>query len=294
MSHQNFCTGFIRSGVRLASRILYRVLSPARCTRLASTRLGNAIGKIIAPSHDAVYACAHGIKLRLSREDAITSGVAYMGQTNPLETGLLFRFLRPGDTVIEIGTYKDGWLALVSSGIVGPTGHVICFEPMPAYCQAFRQNVELNGRNNIFVEQLAVSDTVGTATFSMCSTNSSLVLSRDASSQTIAVQTTTLDSYFAAHRVDSVALAIIDAEGAETRIIQGATQVLSRTTHLLVEVVDAFCRQAGTTADGLIREISASGFTPFVITRGGLVQYEPGKQSETMNMFFVREGADHR
>lgn len=294
MTQNNIFRNSIGGTIRLTSKVLYRILSPSLCTRLACSPLGKAIGKIIAPQHETVYTCDHGIKLRLSRSDAVTSGIAHMGRTNPLETDLLLQHLKPGDTMIEIGTYKDGWLALVGSGIIGRSGRVIGFEPIPDYCRQFKRNVELNKRDNIAIEPLAVSDAVGTATFSLRDTNSSMVLQKGVADETITVNTTTLDAYCASHGIDAIDLLIVDTEGAESMVLRGGQKMFTKTTCLIIEIIDDFCRQAGTSAEKLIRNICTFGFSPYAITRRGLVPWQPGMQSETLNMFFVNNELSRR
>jgi FkbM family methyltransferase len=240
---------------------------------------------------EAIYECDHNIRLLLSRADAIVSGIAQMGRTNPLETKLLLQYLRPEDTVVEVGTYKDGWLALVSSGIVGPSGRVVCFEPIPSYYRDFKKNIALNDRQNMIVENLAISDVVGTATFALREENSSMVLEYDVPVETVVAETTTLDEWCRSKGIEAVTLAIIDTEGAETKVLNGAKQMLPKTTYLIIEVIDSFCRQAGTTAEKLIDQVCSFGFTPYVITRRGLVRWQPGKESETLNLFFINEAS---
>ena len=276
--------------VRMISRALYSLLSPSCCTQLACSRLGKIIARVMAPNEEeSIYECDHHIRLLLSRSDAVVSGIAQMGQTNPLETKLLLQYLRHGDTVVEVGTYKDGWLALVSSGVVGLAGHVFCFEPIPDYYSAFKKNIDLNDRRNITVENVAISDTVGTTMFSLREGNSGMVLEYDVPVERVAVQTTTLDEWFGSKGVDSVTLAIIDTEGAETKVLNGAKHMLSKTTYLIIEVIDSFCQQTGTTAEKLICLVCSFGFTPYVFTRRGLVPWQSGKQSETLNFFFINE-----
>lgn len=281
--------GIIGGVVRAASRVMYRVLSPSLCTRCANSRLGRAVGNLIAPQGDAIYRCDHGIRLLLSRRDAMASGIAHMGCTNPLETKLVLDHLKPGDTMVEVGTYKDGWLALVGSGAVGSSGRVICFEPIPEYCEAFRKNIGLNGRTNIAVEPMAVSDKTGTASFSLRSGNSSMVLEHEQSGGCVTVPTITLDGYLREHGISKLDFAVIDAEGAESLVLEGGRESLSKASYILLEVIDAFCRQAGSSENELVAKVVSMGFDPFVITRGGLVGWRPGMHSETMNMFFIHK-----
>jgi len=90
------------------------------------------------------------------------------------------------------------------------------------------------------------------------------------------------------HGIDSVTLAVIDTEGAETMVVNGSRHSLAQMTYLIVEVVDSFCRQAGSVEEELIRKFCALGFTAFVISRTGrLVPWQPGMLSDTVNMFLL-------
>ena len=42
------------------------------------------------------------------------------------------RTLRPGDTFLDVGA-NIGYLSAIAAGLVGVTGQVHCFEPVPDY-----------------------------------------------------------------------------------------------------------------------------------------------------------------
>jgi len=289
MTQDQPCSRYLLSVIHMVSKVLYSLFPSSICTRLASSRLGTKLGSIIAPAHDTIYECDFGIRLLLSRRDALSFGFAYMGCTNPLETKLLVQHLRRGDTLIQIGTYKEGWLALVGSQIVGSSGRVIGFEPIPEYCESFSKNVELNGSQNITIEQIAVSDRIGEATFSVAGPFSSMFLEHAISSDVVVIKTITLDAYLTSHEINSVDFLIIDTEGTETMVLNGAKQALSKATYLLMEVVSGWSQRAGITPEALVQSVSSVGFTPYIITRSGLQPWEPGKRSETPNMFFIQQ-----
>ena len=271
---------------QLACKFVYRILPAGVCTRIAGSRLGRVLGAWLAPGQ-AVYLCDFGIKLLLSREDAIISGIAYMGQTNPFETKLVRQYLKPGDTLFQIGAYRDGWLGLVGSLAVGREGSVTCFEPMPEYAESLRKNIALNNSQNILVEQLAVSDARGKAQFSTAANNSSLILTRQ--SGNVTVETIALDEYVMSRGISRVDFLIVDVEGAEPLVLRGARRTLQTSvSFLLMEVIDDFLRQANSSAEEIIQDVVELGFYPYIITRRGLVAWAPGRTSETLNMFFSK------
>ena len=273
--------------VRLTCCFVYRVLPPGLCTRLAYSWCGRVLGSWLVSPGGSVYPCDFGIKLRLSPEDALITGIAYMGRTNPLETELVRKYLKFGDTLVQIGTYKDGWLALVGSSAVGSQGHVVCFEPISEYAECLKRNVNLNNRNNIIVEQFAVSDATGNVRFSVAGGNSSMVLTDKPN--TVTVKSVSLDEYVRSKNITTIDFLIIDVEGAELLVLKGGRRTLENSvSFLLMEVIDDFLRQSGTSAQQLVQTVIAMGFHPYVITREGLRPWEPGKESETLNMFFTK------
>src|SRR5215469_17167392 len=72
--------------------------------------------------------------------------------------------LHAGNTFIDVGAHA-GWVALASSRIVGPTGHVVAIEPSPALASLIRYHSRLNRVPSIAVEEFAVADSSGIADF---------------------------------------------------------------------------------------------------------------------------------
>ncbi len=70
--------------------------------------------------------------------------------------------LREGDCVIDIGA-NIGAFAVLAARMVGETGRVFAYEPDPVCCERLRENVQLNGLQNVVVVNSAVSGEAGTA-----------------------------------------------------------------------------------------------------------------------------------
>jgi hypothetical protein len=70
--------------------------------------------------------------------------------------------LRPrvGSTVIDAGA-NVGLFTMKASGWVGPSGHVVAVEPIPANCRLLERNLKRNGIKNVTVVQKAISDEDG-------------------------------------------------------------------------------------------------------------------------------------
>src|SRR5258705_3937434 len=52
----------------------------------------------------------------------------------PDEIAVLERYLKPGDVFVDVGA-NIGYLTAVGASLVGPTGPVHSFQPMPEYFQ---------------------------------------------------------------------------------------------------------------------------------------------------------------
>ncbi len=175
----------------------------------------------------------------------------------------------------------------MGSQIVGKEGIVICFEPVPDFAESLRENISLNNRSNIVVEQVAVSDVTGEALLSLVGTNSSIVSLENRES--IRVKTVALDEYLASRGIKKVDFLIIDVEGAEPLVLKGARRTLETSVDfLLMEVNDDALRRGGCSSEELIRNAVSMGFHPYAITRNGLQPLQPGGKSETLNVFFSK------
>lgn len=161
--------------------------------------------------------------------------VGVAGVYEPHITSVFRKVLRPGHTVVDVGT-NAGWFTLLSARAVGPTGKVLSFEPEPGNFAALTRNIELNGFRQVATFPLALFDRVGELPLTLSATASawhSMVLPVGETS--VRVRTALLDATLAEARVEHVDLIKIDVEGAEPNVLLGASRTLERTDHLVVE-----------------------------------------------------------
>ena len=141
----------------------------------------------------------------------------------PVQTALQ-RLLRPGATFWDVGAHA-GFFTLLAARIVGRTGNVEAFEPMPGNRRRLAIAVELNGATNVRVHDCAVSDRAGDATLygSSASVTWSLVAESGAS-DAVSVATRTLDSL--AQSLPPPDVLKVDAEGSELAVLRGGVELL--------------------------------------------------------------------
>ncbi len=151
-----------------------------------------------------------------------------IGRYEPEKFAAIREALKPGSCFLDIGGNK-GDFALFAAALVGPAGCVICFEPHPENAGWIRKSVELNGFENLTVEELALSDRAGEAELNIggkSGQHSFETRKRDRGSVT--VRATTLDRYLTDAGIDRVDAIKIDVEGAEDLVIAGAAETLAR------------------------------------------------------------------
>jgi FkbM family methyltransferase len=148
--------------------------------------------------------------------------------------------------ICDVGSY-NGEEALRFAAL-SPASRVYAFEANRSNIEHYLQPaVTRAGLANVHVENLAVSDTVGTTQFNVLESDRSdpfdwrrmagslLRRNDDRPYTTELVTCTTLDFYFADRARDTFAL-WIDVEGALDRVLAGAHRVLSRTVIFRAEV----------------------------------------------------------
>jgi len=129
-----------------------------------------------------------------------------------------------GGTVLDLGA-NVGFYTLLAAEVVGPSGHVHAFEPVPRNLQYLRRHIALNGLKNVSVIEAAVSDASGSRRFQFHSSAAMGHLSDDGQTE---VSTVALDEFVFGSAAVAPNSIKIDVEGAEFSVLQGAREVLSQ------------------------------------------------------------------
>jgi FkbM family methyltransferase len=182
-----------------------------------------------------VVTIRHGVGqgLRIYASDRSNIGYA-LGTTEPEVQAFLATHLKRGDVCCDIGA-NVGFFTLIAARLVGETGRVYAFEPLPSNAGALRRNVELNGLQNVEVVEAAVSDRSGTAQLILGKSSLDAKLSDDGTrvAGSISVRLVSLDEV---EMVREPALIKIDAEGEEFAVLDGMHQKLASTPVILCEL----------------------------------------------------------
>jgi FkbM family methyltransferase len=149
---------------------------------------------------------------------AAASHGCWLGTFERAEQEVLARTVRPGDVVYDLGA-NAGFYTLLASKLVGPTGRVVAFEPVPRNLGYLRRHLALNQCDNVTVVAAAVSDRSGRARFHDGPAHTVGTLAEDGEYE---VDVVTLDD------VSGVTPQVIkiDVEGAEAAALRGAGRLL--------------------------------------------------------------------
>lgn len=202
--------------------------------------------------------------------DILTRHMMFEGMYQQDVLVALKALIQPGDTVFDIGGHH-GLMACVGAKATGPRGRVITFEPNPESRERILHHVALNKLDNVRIEDIAISNSNGEATF-YCqsgdvSWNSTLVREFAESEggehrriSKITVRTETLDSY-----VDRTGVAPnvvkIDTEGSEFCALMGGKRtVTEHRPTLIVEFNPASANSAHTSVTEYVGFLADLGY----------------------------------
>lgn len=156
---------------------------------------------------------------------------ALQREFEPDVSAFIRRAVQPGMVVFDIGA-NIGQFTLLAAKRVGASGRVHAFEPAPEEYRKLCANVALNRFENVVLNALAVSDTVGEATLQVCGKGLGAYNSlgrpfREGPVTPVNVSCTTLDDYTRSAGLTHVDLIKMDIEGAELATLRGASELLS-------------------------------------------------------------------
>lgn len=145
-----------------------------------------------------------------------------LGTYEPEQTGLFREWVRPGDTVLDVGAHV-GYYSLLASMLAGDGGQVWAFEPNPQNHRFLLEHARVNGRGNVRVEQAAVSDANGSARFDFGTGSGTGHLAEGGA---LEVRTVRLDDFCRERNLRPSAIKI-DVEGAEGAVLEGARETIA-------------------------------------------------------------------
>jgi FkbM family methyltransferase len=216
----------------------------------------------------------------------VARSIYYLGEWEHWDTLYLRRTIKPGWTVIDVGS-NLGYYALLAARLAGPPGRVFAFEPTPSTYQALLKNIALNNAQNITPYQLALSDSCGSVSVIEDVQDDYNRIGPPGKPGHTQVPSLTLDRFVEWRQLRNIDFIKVDIEGAEHKFLLGARKTLERFRPIIaIELNPNALTVYGTTVRELMNELS--GYELYRATwRGfGPLKTEP-REGQTFNVFAV-------
>lgn len=208
-----------------------------------------------------------GVKFNLYLEQYIMRIIFLYGVSEKNTLRHVLPRIKKDMTIVDIGANIGTYTLNFAKQLQG-TGRVIAFEPVSINANRLRDNIQLNGFNNITVCQEGISDQSGTATiyFGEKKSGASIINNQLPNKEEITI--TTLDEYCQQNNIAQIDVLKIDVEGAERKVLAGAQKIISASQNmfLIMECMEANQALTNSTTNDLYNEVIQMGFKAFYPT----------------------------
>ncbi|MFH1369563.1 MAG: FkbM family methyltransferase [Elusimicrobiota bacterium] len=169
----------------------------------------------------------------------------YFGLYEPRTVKTINKFLKKDDIFIDIGA-NIGYISSIALGMVGKTGQVHSFEPVPRYFNKLKKLSEMNKDYRMTVNQCAAGEAKGSTKIAVTNlpnigwnTIVPNFMPKETVGEFVDVPICRLDEYAAANSLNEISLIKIDTEGYEFPVMKGLDNYLksaSRKPSILCEI----------------------------------------------------------
>lgn len=201
-----------------------------------------------------------GHRMWLDDKDALE--LAVHGIYEPVETELLKRTLKPGQTFVDVGA-NIGYYTLLAARLVGPKGKVYAFEPDQSNFSLLVRNVRQNGYSNVVVVPRAVSSKSRVQRLFLSESNPGdhQLFDSKEGRKSVEVQTVALDDWFKKGN-EKIDLIKMDIQGTEAGVLEGFRRLMRRNPRLklVTEFWPYGLDRAGFSPSGYLQSLKKLGF----------------------------------
>jgi len=170
------------------------------------------------------------------------------------------KLVLPGMVCWDIGA-NVGFYALLFAELVGESGRVFAFEPVPRNIQFLRQHVQVNRYQNVRIVPRALDDVDGESGFDPGSDPS---MGHLTAGGPLKVSCARADTLLVAGEIEVPDVIKIDVEGAEACVLRGAKHALEHRPVILLATHGDYVRRS------CIDLLAASGYSIHALDDGAL------------------------
>lgn len=224
-----------------------------------------AILKIIDKIFRAQVVMVHGHKMMLPKKGF--DEYSTLGIYGEFDTINVEKIIEKGDYVVDVGA-AIGYYTLILARAVGPTGKVFAFEPKKDRFELLKNNVKLNGYQNVILENKAILTSTVTPTFFSSKTLKGGLkfikteIKKEEFQPVSDVQFIDLDTYFDNINKDKpISFMKIDVDGPELLVLKSASKILQNNNlKILMEWDTISAKQSGCDPAEIIHILKKNGF----------------------------------
>ena len=220
------------------------------------------VGRVLRSLSKSNFVEIEGRKMFVHGNDGFALSIFKVYE--PEQTEVVKKFVKAGDIVIDIGAHV-GYYTLLFAQIVGNKGKVYSFEPDPENFKLLKKNIEINGFQNVILEQKAISNENEKVQLFIDKENRGENRIYDAkmndTNESIQVESVRLDDYFQNFKQE-INFIKIDAEGSELDIFCGMTSIIGKNSNLkiITEYFPFLIKKFGVEPKEFIHSLSELGF----------------------------------
>lgn len=175
--------------------------------------------------------------------------VYFIGEYEPTITNIFRKLINSGDVCLDIGA-NVGWFTTLFQKLVGETGAVHAFEPIPQTFAMLSKNAAANKTSdNIFLNNLALGDVEKVIDLHLFPDlpdgHASISTFEHQNFETFPCPMITLNNYLKDKNIKNVNFVKIDIEGAELMMLKGADKLFEQNVPPIFEIEMALATSKG-------------------------------------------------
>lgn len=213
-------------------------------------------------------------------------------ETREPDLVIVRRLVKTGDRVVDVGA-NVGLYTVTLSRLVGNSGKVYSYEPVPDTYNTLTSVVKKLSLRNVETRGCALSDSVGQGSMEVPLYEEGgenlyqarLVSVNATRHRTCSVEMCTLDSLIGTTDTDRIDFMKIDVEGHELQVLQGGRRMLEQFRPSLLIEVSGNPDERKSSAFALFEELSKLGYIPYWFDGKQLRMRKMGDIS--INYFFL-------
>ena len=261
---------------------------------LKSIIRSKAVDIILSGKRKIKQARVNGYEILVPVNEGMGWKIYYLKMFEKNETNFIRKFAENNWIYFDVGANVGYYTLLFST--LSKNGTVHSFEPIPLCHHLLNANVLLNNLSNVRVNNFAISNYRGDASFSVSSkweTSSFIHTQRDNLEKVIQVEVLKIDDYVKDNNIERIDFIKIDVEGAEKFVLDGSLETLSRKDlqpkMFLMELYDLNFIHYHTSVDEIVKFLNSYGYNAFVISKERPIPFTKEHYNIFDNVFFAQK-----